>query len=155
MADPFGTFAVGQLTMQPDCLLLGEILLLEFELRGEIEQSQLLLFFGDDFIEESQMVAEEDDRGGIVDLGIFADVTLEENGGHRGDVLVAEAQVGPGEAGAAGLNAGDADVISPCTGPNHVARENLFGDGHWAALVCSLDGRQEYFALQACYVERK
>ena len=80
-----------------------EILLLQLELRGQIEQAELFLFFRDHFVEEGQVVAEEQDAGGIVDLGVLAHVALEENGRHGRDVFVAEAQVGAGEAGVAGL----------------------------------------------------
>ena len=90
--------------MQLDSLLRGEILLLEFELRRQIEQAELLLLFGNHFVEKCQVIAEKDDGGGIVDLGVFADIALEENRRHRRDVFVAEAQIGPGEAGIAGLH---------------------------------------------------
>src|SRR6478672_2282781 len=127
MADSFGTFAVRQFTVQLDSLFIGEILLLEFQLRGQVEQAQFLLFFRDHFIEEGQMVAEENDGGGIIDLGIFSDVTLEEDGGHGGDVLVAEAQVGAGEAGVSGLD-----------------RRDSYGVGSRAALGWTGDGARPY-----------
>ena len=105
MADAFRAFAIGQFTVQFDSLLLGEILLLEFKLGGEVEQSQFLFLFGDHFIQKGQVIAEEDDGGGIVDVGVFAYVALEEDRRHGRDVLVAEAQIGAGEAGVAGLDA--------------------------------------------------
>src|SRR5208337_4739618 len=64
--------------MQPDSLLLRELLLLQFELRGQVEQADFLLFFRNDFIEKRQVIAEKQDARGIVDLGVFADVVLKE-----------------------------------------------------------------------------
>ena len=46
----------------------GEILLLQLQLRGQVEQPDLLLFFRDHFVEEGQVVAEKQDARGIVDL---------------------------------------------------------------------------------------
>ena len=104
VADALGSLAVGQFAMQADSLLLGKILLLELELGCEIEQAELLLFFGNDLVEKGQMISEENDGRRIVDLRIFADVTLEENRRHGRDVLVAEAQIGTSETGIAGLD---------------------------------------------------
>ncbi len=104
VADAFGTFAVGQFAVQPYSLLLGEILLLEFELRGQIEQAELFLLFGDHLVEKCQVIAEEQDAGGIVDLGVFADIALEEDRRHGRDVFMAEAQIGAGKSGVARLD---------------------------------------------------
>ena len=40
---------------------LREILLLELELRCQVEQPDFLFLFGDDFIKEGQVIAEEAD----------------------------------------------------------------------------------------------
>src|ERR1700751_1246633 len=66
-----------------------ELLLLDLELRGEIEQAQLLLFLRDDFVKERQMITEEENGGRMVDLGFPSDVVLAENRGHGGDIFVA------------------------------------------------------------------
>ena len=87
-----------------DALLRGEILLLEFELGRQIEQAELLLLFGDHFVEKCQVIAEEQNARGIVDLRVLADVALEENRRHGRDVFVAEAEIGAGKAGVAGLD---------------------------------------------------
>src|SRR5262252_557597 len=90
--------------MQANSLLPGEILLLEFELSGEIEQSELFLFFGNHLIEKRQVVAKEQNRRRIVDLRILADVVLKENCGHGRYILMAEAQVRAGKTGVAGFH---------------------------------------------------
>ncbi len=113
VADAFGAFAVGQFAVQLDALRLGEVLLLELELRSEIEQSDFLFLFGDDLIKKGQVIAEEADTRGIVDLGVFADVALEEDRSHRRDVLVAEAEIDAREASVAGFHGCDAIVGSP------------------------------------------
>src|SRR5437667_1415523 len=76
VADSFRTLAVLQLAMQLDSLPLREIFLLELELRGQIKQAELFLFFGYDFIQERQVVAEEKDRRRIVYFVIFGHVVL-------------------------------------------------------------------------------
>ena len=61
VADALRPFSILQFAVQLDGLFLGELFLLELELSGEIEQSHLLFLFGNDLVEESQMIAEEDD----------------------------------------------------------------------------------------------
>ncbi len=61
MTNPLAAFAVLQFSMQTDSLLLGKILLLEFELSCEVEETQPLSFLRSDFIEESKVVPEEKD----------------------------------------------------------------------------------------------
>jgi hypothetical protein len=107
VADAFRSLAVFQFAMQLDSLLGGEILLLEFELRRQIEQAELFFLFGNHFIEKGQVVAEKDNARGIVDLRVFADIAFEENRRHRRNVLVAETQVGLSKASIAGLDAGN------------------------------------------------
>ena len=78
-----------------NALRLGEVFLLEFELRREIEQAHLASFLRRSLRQETS-----GDRGrnrivlGIVDRRVFADVVLEEDRRHGRDVFVAEAQVG-------------------------------------------------------------
>ena len=60
MTDTLRAFTVLEFAVQPDSLFVRELLLLEFELRGQIEQTKLLLFFGNDFIQEGKVVAEKE-----------------------------------------------------------------------------------------------
>src|SRR3981081_1482669 len=113
--------------MELDSLLLRKVLLLELELHREIEQAELLFFFRNDFIEKREVVAEEEDARWIVHFGILAYVALKKNGGHGGDVFVAETQVGAGKAGVAGLDAGHAGLSLAV---EQVPRENLLGHRH-------------------------
>ena len=94
------------------------------------------------------MVAEEHDGLGVGDRLVLAEEVLEEDRRHRGDVLVAEAQVGARESGVARLDGFDADLVGAV---QHVTREDLLGDGHRTRL--GRDRRQEYFALHARDVE--
>src|SRR5581483_9925865 len=94
VADALAALAVAQLAVQADSLLFGEVLLLELQLRGQVEQAHPALLLRDHVVQEGEMVAEEQDGGGIVDLGVLAHEVLEKDGGHGGDVLVAEAEVG-------------------------------------------------------------
>src|SRR6202043_205074 len=110
--------------MQADSLLLGKVLLLEFELGREIEQAELLLFFGNDLVEKGQVITEENDGRRIVDLRVFAYITLEENRRHGRDVLVAEAQIGPSESGIAELDRRHPDFTLFV---DHVPRKDIFG----------------------------
>src|SRR6185437_14917881 len=83
VADSFRPFAVFQLSMQLDSLLGCEILLLQLELRRQIEEAELLFFFRYHLIEEGQVIAEKQDAGGIVHLSVLANVALEEDRRHR------------------------------------------------------------------------
>src|SRR6266699_2189544 len=156
VADSFRTLAVLQLAMQLDSLPLREIFLLELELRGQIKQAELFLFFGYDFIQERQVVAEEKDRRRIVYFGIFAHVVLEEDRRHRSDVFMAEAQVSPGKAGITGFHCCDAHVAILI---QHVARKDCLGQRHRpcgaGTLARSFDRRQKNFLLHARNVERE
>src|SRR5438552_2615345 len=156
VADSFRTLAVLQLAMQLDSLPLREIFLLELELRGQIKQAELLLLFGYDFIQERQVIAEEQDRRRIVYLGIFADVVLEEDRRHRSDIFMAEPQVGHGETGITGLHCCDAHFAILV---QHVAGKDFLGQRHWTcgagALARSLDRGQKNFLMHARHVERE
>src|SRR5712691_6107178 len=181
VADAFRSLAVGQFAVQANSLLRGEILLLEFELHRQIEQAELLLFFGNHFVEKCEVVAEEDDARGIVDFRILTHVAFEENRRHRRNVLVAEAEVGAREAGVPRLDRGHANFKSrlaalggtgegarPHTGrlhadlyagSDHVARENLLGERHRpcgaGAPARVFDRRQKHFPLHARDVKRE
>ena len=85
---------------------------------------------------------------GIGHLRIFAQEVLEEDRGHRRDVLVAEAQIGAGEAAVAGLHRLHADFAGVV---QHVPREDLLRDGHGTRL--GGDRRQKDFALHARDIE--
>src|SRR5947207_7548162 len=104
MTDAFGAFAVGQVAMQADAFAFRKIALFEFELRCEIKQSHFALLFGENFVEEREMVAEEDDRTRIIHRRVASDELIKKDRRHGSDVLMAEAQVRACEAGVAGLN---------------------------------------------------
>src|ERR1700687_5617510 len=131
--------------MQADSLLLGKVLLFEFELGREIEQAKLLLLFGNDLVEKGQMITEENDGRRIVDFRILADVTLEENRRHGRDVLVAEAQIGASESGISGLDRRYPDFPLLV---DHVPRKDFFCQRHCpcgaGALARVFDRWQEY-----------
>src|SRR5215467_5985926 len=112
MADALRAFAIFQLTVQPDSLLTGEFLLLELELTRQVEQPHFFLLLGDDLVEKSEVITEEDDGGRIIYLGIFSDEVLKEDGRHGSDVFVAEAQIGAGKTCIAGLHRWHADLTT-------------------------------------------
>ena len=104
VADALAALAVLELAVQLDALVAGEILLLELELRRQVEQAHLALFFRHDLVEKRQVVAEKLDAVAIVHRHALADEVLVEDRRHRRDVLVREAQVHAGETGIAGLD---------------------------------------------------
>src|SRR5262249_42867780 len=122
MANPFRTFTVSQLSMQLDSLFRGKILLLEFELRGQIEQPDLFLLFGDYFVEKRQMIAEENDARSVVDLRILSDVMLKKDRRHRRNIFMAEAQIGAGKARVSRFDCRHSNLALLI---HHVARKNL------------------------------
>src|ERR1700730_8866970 len=148
--------------MQLDALLRGEVLLLELELRSQIEEAEFLFLFRDHLIEKRQVVAEEQNACGIVHLSIFTDIALKENCGHRGDVFMAEAQISAGKTSIAGLDR-PWDLWSRamlrCTGADartylgiqHVARKNLLRQRHGAP--SRFDRRKKNLFLHARHVE--
>ena len=142
VADALRSFAVFQFAMQLDSLLRGEILLLELELGGQIEQAQFLFLLRNHFIEKGQVIAEKQNARGIVHLRIFANIALEENRRHRRNVLVAEAQVGPGETGIARFDRRQRRR-SPLL-VHHVAGKDFLAPGH--GTPGRLDRRQETFS---------
>ena len=163
VADAFRTFAVGKLAVQFDSLLLREILLLQLELRGQVEQPHFFLFFGDHFVEKGEMVAEEANARGIVHRNIFANVLLVKDGSHRRDVLMAEAQIDAGKASVARLDRCHFDLAF---GSNHVPSKDLLRESHGPRSisahislkfepVVSLYRRQKNLSLHPRHVERK
>ncbi len=65
--------------------------------------SPILRFSSDNhFVQKRQMIAKELDRVTIVHRHVFADEMLVEDGRHRRDVLVGEAQVDAARTGVAG-----------------------------------------------------
>ena len=163
MADPLRAFAVAQLAVQLDALRLGEFHLLQLELRGQVEQAHLFLFFRDHIIQKREMVAEKQDGRLVVHRRVFADVVLVEDRGHGRDVFVAEAKIGAGKPGVAGFHVRHANfrlrrfflcgVGALARVIQHVPRKNLLSNRH--RTFSRRDGREEYFALHARHVERK
>src|SRR5579862_3280110 len=102
------------------------------------------------------MIAEENNARGIVDLCIFAHVVLEKDGGHRRNVLMAEAQVSASKASIAGLYSRHSDFASLV---DHVPGKNLLGKIHRpcgaGALARVLNRRQESLTLHASHIERE
>src|SRR5579864_5992223 len=122
VADSFRSFAVGQLAMQTNAFALRKLALFKLQLGSQVEQAHLAFLLGEDFIEKSQVVAEEKYRAGIIHRGFFADKLIEEDRRHGRDVFVAEAEVGASESGVARLNGGNTDFR--CTGGD--ARASTF-----------------------------
>src|SRR5579872_1642103 len=150
MANSLRSLAVLQFAMELDSLPGGKVLLFKFELSRQIEQAEFLFLLGDHFVKKREVVPEENDAGWVVDPGVFADVALEEDGSHRGDVFVTEAQVGLGESSIAGLNSGHTNFALLV---HHVPRENLFRQRHWT-FAC-FNRRQKNLLLHARDVEWK
>ena len=119
----------GQFAVELDALLLGKFLLLLLQLQRHVEQTLRLPGVGHGQFEEGQVVAEEEDRLRVDDLLVRADIVAPEDGGHRGHVLVAEADVGADEALVARLDVWHADPVAGEVG-HPVAGEDLFGERH-------------------------
>ena len=163
MADSFRALAVAQFAVQLDALRLGEFHLLQLELRGQVEQPHLFLFFGNHIIQKREMVAEKQDGRLVVHRRVFAHVMLVKDRGHWGDVLMAEAQIGAGKSGVARLHVRHANFrlrrFFLCGAGalarviQHMLRKNLLSNRH--RTFSRRDGREEYFALHARHVERK
>ena len=135
MADPFRTLAVFQLSVQPNAPLTCKILLLELELGGQIEKSHLAFLLGKHIIEKRKVIAEKQHSRRIVHRSIAPHELIEENRRHGRDILVTEAQVGPGEACIVRLHCLHTNF--PARG-NHVPREDFLRQCHrpWFCLDC-------------------
>ena len=133
--------------------VLGEVLLLELELRRQVQQAHLALFFRHHLVKKCQVVAEELDGVAIVHRHALADEVLVEDRRHRGDVLVREAQVHAGETGIARLHVAVDARPSTSVAVDHVPREDLLRHRHGPRL--GGDRRHGNFALHARDVERK
>src|SRR5260370_35853907 len=83
-------------------------------------------------------------------LRVLADVALKKDRSHWSDILMAEAQIGPGKTGIAGLHRSNTNFALFV---HHVPRKNLLRQGHGAFF--SLHWRQEYFLLHPRHIERK
>src|ERR1035441_3882099 len=127
----------------------GKVFLLPLQLGRQVQQAHLAFFFRKHFIEEGEVIAEEQDGAGVGDRRVLAQKMLEKNRCHGRDVFMAEAQVGASEPGVARLDRLDTNMIGIA---QHVTREDLLGDGHGARL--GVDRRQKNLALQARHVER-
>src|SRR5438034_7219748 len=141
MTNAFCALAIDQFAMQADSFSRSKLALLQLELCRQIEQAHFALLFRENLVEESQMIAEEEHRSGIVDWGVVSDQLVEENRGHRSDILVAEAEVGAGKAGVTGFDCiwrallartggGTRPHVGIAASPrlalNHVTSKNLF-----------------------------
>src|SRR5712692_7048802 len=158
MTNAFRALAVRQLPVQPDAALFGKILLLQLELRRQVEQTHLALLLREHFVQKRQVVAEENDRRGIVHRSIASRQLIEEDGCHGRDVFMAEAQIGASESGVSRLHSLDAWLfffnpvsVNTASRANHVAGENFLRQRHGTLLV--LNRRQEDFSLHAGHVE--
>ena len=145
------------LAVQPDPLLLGELALLDLQLVGDRQQALLDPLLAHDLVQEGQVVAEEEDCGGVEDLRVGAQLLLEEDGGHRGHVFVRESDVGAEEARFAGFGVVGADLVG---GGVHdpLAGEDLLAEGHGAGGGGRVRGRrprrrQRRLPLQPRHVE--
>ena len=164
------------LPVQPDPLLLGELALLDLQLVGDRQEALLDPLLAHDLVQEGQVVAEEENGVRIEDFRVGAQLLLEEDGGHRGHVLVREADVGAEEARLAGFGPVGADPIGGRVN-DPLPRKDLLAEGHGTggrgrrpsvagggarALGCSVGTasrglrprrRQHHLPLQARHVE--
>ena len=76
------------------------------------------------------MVAEKQDAGRIVHLGVFADKVFEEDGRHGRDIFMTEAEVGARKSGITRLHKRHARLVLLI---EHVAGKNLLRDISWGA----------------------
>src|SRR5205085_12459331 len=96
------------------------------------------------------MVAEEQDRRGVVDPRVFADVVLEKNCCHGGYVLVAKAQVGTFETSVPSFHLRHSHFAVLI---DHVPGKYLLGQGHRPGTRS--DRRKKDLLLQARHIERE
>ena len=89
MADGLGAHHVPLLlAVEPNALLLGELTLLDLQLVRHGQEPLLDPLLGHGLLQEREMVPEEEDAPGIVDLGVGPQLLLEEDGPHGGHVFV-------------------------------------------------------------------
>ena len=150
VADSFRTLTIAQFAVQPNSLLAGEVLLLELELCGQIEQAKLFLLFRNHFVQKRQVIAEEQNGRGIVHLRVSANIMIKKDRRHRRDIFMAEAQVRTRKSGVSGLDRRHADFALLV---DHVSGKDLLGQRHGPG--GARNRRQENFLLHARYVERK
>src|SRR2546428_10479250 len=93
VTDPLRARPVRQLAVNADSLPLAERLLFHLELVGHLEQARGPPLGRHHSVEEGEMVAEEKDRGRVVDPPFRPQETVVEARRPRCDVLVREAMV--------------------------------------------------------------
>ena len=121
--------AQAQLAVELDALRCRELALLFLELQRDVEQAFLDSLGRHRLGQEGEVIAEHENRAGIVDLRILAHQLLEKDRCHRRDVFVTEADVRQHESFVAGLDGRYADL--PRGGIHHpAARENLLSQRH-------------------------
>ena len=118
-----------QLAIQLDALRRGELALLLFELERDVEQPFLYTLGGHRLGQEGEVIAEHEDRGGIVDLRVFADELLEEDCRHRRHVFVSEPDIRQDESFVTGLDRRNASfrlrgIDHPAPGQNFFAQRH-------------------------------
>ncbi len=120
-----------ELAVQADPLLLREGALLLLELERHVEQAFLHTLGRHRLAEEGEVIAEHEDRAGIVHLLVLAHELFEKDRRHGRDVLVAEADIRDHEPFVPRLDRGDADLaLGRIDHP--VAGDDLFAERHWA-----------------------
>src|SRR5580658_8642536 len=150
MADALRALAIGQFPVQFDSLSPGKFLLLQPELRRQVQQPHLLLFFRNYLVEKSKMIAEKTNAGGVVHRNIFSDILLVKNRCHRSDIFVTEPQIDASETGIAWLDRCDAYLA---IGRNHVPGKNLLCERHSSSGVGVRDRWQEDLPLHPSHIE--
>src|SRR5579885_1379594 len=136
--------------MQLDALGFREVLLLEFQLRCQVEEAHLSFFFRHDVIQERQMIAEETDGRSVVNRNILPDKLLVEDRSHGRYVFMAETQIDARETRIAGLYSFNPNLAISL---HHMSCENLLRQRHRPLL--GRNRRQEYSSLHARHIERK
>src|SRR6058998_245249 len=120
-----------QLAVQADALFLGELALLLLQLQRHVQQPFLDALRRHRLAQEREVVAEHEDRARIVDLLVRPHELLEEDRRHRGDVLVAEPDIGDHKPLVAGPHRRNADLaLGRIDDP--VPRDDLFAERHWS-----------------------
>ena len=94
------------------------------------------------------MVAEKQNAGWIVHLGVLADIAFKENSRHRGDIFVTETQISAGKARVARFDKLDSGLTFFV---KHVPGKYLLRQRHRA--LSGFDRRQKNLFLQACHIE--
>src|SRR5436309_2682071 len=151
MADRLGAVATEpQLAVQLDPLPLRERALLLLELERDVEEPLPDALGRHRFGEEREVVAEHEDRAGIVDLLVLSHELLEKDRRHRRHILVAEPDVGDHKPLVSRLDGGNADP-SPRWVHHPMAGDDLLAERHGPAR--SVGRREDDFPLEPGDVE--